>query len=89
MDAALSTLSKAVLWFIEDQLSNNDDADDDELKDCFIKEGLTPDQADHALTYRPRYAMNIYVDGLTPIRHGTNARRYNPRTHQIEPDQPA
>jgi hypothetical protein len=36
MDATFINLSNAVLWFIEDQLSNNEDADDNELKECFI-----------------------------------------------------
>lgn len=86
MDPTFSKLSRAVLWFIEDQLSNNEDADDGELKKCFMQEGLSPEQADHALTYRDRYISNIYVDGLTPIRHGAAARRFNPHTGQIEPD---
>ncbi len=86
MDATFSNLSNAVLWFIEDQLSNNEDADDDELKECFIQEGLSPEQADQALAYRDRYSNSIYVNGLTPIRHGPAAQRFNPRTGQIEPD---
>lgn len=89
METAFSDLSNAVLWFIEDQLSNNEDADESELKACFIQEGLSPEQADQALSYRDRYLSNIYVEGLTPIRHGAAARRYNPRTGQIEPDSPA
>lgn len=89
MDAIFSNLSNAVLWFIEDQLSNNEDADDNELKACFIQEGLSLEQADQALSYRDRYLGNIYVEGLTPIRHGAAARRYNQRTGQIEPDSPA
>lgn len=89
MDAAFSNLSYAVLWFIEDQLSNNEHADDDELKECFIQEGLSPDQADRALTYRDRYSNNIYVNGMTPIRKGSAAQRFNPRTREIEPDAPA
>lgn len=89
MDAMLSNLSKAVLWFIEDQLSNNEVSDDDELKVCFIQEGLSPEQADQALSYRQRYLNNIYVNGLTPIRQGAAAQRYNPKTRQIEPESPA
>lgn len=86
MGITLSNLSHSVLWFIEDQLSNNEFSDDDELKKCFMQEGLSPEQADEALSYRDRYLNNIYVYGLTPIRHGSAARVYNPRTRQVEPD---
>lgn len=86
MDPILSSISSELLNLVEDQLSNSDSSSDEALCAHFIACGLTVAQACQAMTYRLRYARNIYVDGFTPIRYGDGDRRYNPFTRQIEPD---
>jgi hypothetical protein len=67
VDPVLAQLSAQELDYIEDQLSNNETANDDELRSGFIANGLTPDQADRALTYRQQYLIEIYWRGTGPI----------------------
>lgn len=85
MDSLLATLSAETLRFVEDQLSNNEVASDDELLNAFIEEGLSEVQARQALTYRDQYLLHIYKDGSTPIRQGAQALRFDPRSRRFEP----
>ena len=85
MDPILSSLPDSLLCLVEDLLSNNDVSPDEELLEHFLSRGLTEIQARHALSYRDQYLTYIYLDGFTPIRLGSEALRYNPRSRQFEP----
>ncbi|WP_408951471.1 hypothetical protein [Lysobacter sp. Hz 25] len=83
-DSLLAALPHLLLALIEDELSNNDSASDDELRHYFVACGLTIEQAERAVQYRPAYATDIYWGGATPIRTGVGLR-YNPETGWLEP----
>lgn len=83
-DPLLASLPNLLLALVEDQLSNNDSAGDNELRNYFITCGLTAEQADRAVQYRPAYATDIYWGGATPIRSGVGLR-FNPQTGWLEP----
>jgi hypothetical protein len=78
-DDLLAPLTPAQLAWVEDQLSNNDVSDDDELHDLFLEEGLSEAQAMRALSYRSAYALNMFLDGHTPILKGDEALRFDPQ----------
>lgn len=84
MNPTLSSASDEVLRFVEDQLSNNDVASDEELHVLFITNGLTDAQATQALRYRSDYLLNIYLGGHTPIRAGDKAVRFDPHHQQLD-----
>lgn len=84
MDTILSSLSAAALRFVEDQLSNNEVASDEELHAAFVSNGLTHMQATQALRYRSLYLFNIFLDGHTPILKNKHAIRLNPDSRQYE-----
>jgi hypothetical protein len=77
-------MTLAQLALVEDELSNNDFASDEEMHALFVESGLTEAQATQALTYRSRYGQNIYMKGYTPILQGDEALRFDPRTAQFE-----
>ncbi|MGO1069666.1 hypothetical protein [Lysobacter sp. CA199] len=83
-DPLLASLPDPLLTLVEDQLSNNESAGDEELRSYFIACGLTTEQADRAVQYRPAYATDIYWGNATPIRTGVGLR-YNPRSGWLEP----
>jgi hypothetical protein len=85
MDPILTSLPDSLLRLVEDELSNNEVSADKELLDHFVGSGLTEMQARQALSYRDQYLTHIYLDGFTPIRLGSEALRYNPRSRQFEP----
>jgi hypothetical protein len=85
MDPILTSLPDSLLRLVEDQLSNNDVSPDEELLEHFVGSGLTEIQARHVLSYHDQYLTYIYLDGFTPIRLGSEAFRYNPRSRQFEP----
>lgn len=84
MNPILSSLSDEVLRFVEDQLSNNDVASDQELHALFITNGLTDAQATQALRYRSDYLLNIYLEGHTPIRAGDKALCFDPHHQEFD-----
>ncbi|MGR0116434.1 hypothetical protein [Ralstonia pseudosolanacearum] len=86
MDTVLSSLPESLLTFVEDQLSNNEVASDEELADQFIVNGLSGEQARHALTYRDRYRCTIYQTGFTPLRNPGVVLRFNLHTGNFEPE---
>jgi len=74
MDTILSSITLKQLSVIEDQLANNEDAEDSELLDYFVKEiGLSEEQARQALTYRGLYRLNMYLQFHGPITMGEDA----------------
>jgi hypothetical protein len=85
MDVILSSITIAMLRLVEDQLSNNDAASDQELLEYFVASGLSEVQARQALSYRSLYERHIYLDGFTPILKGDEAIRYNPISRKFEP----
>jgi hypothetical protein len=73
MDTLMSSLPPELLRFVEDQLANNEVSDDDELREHFIANGLSEEQAWQALTYR------------TPILKGHEALCFDPHSRGWEP----
>lgn len=84
MDTILSSLPSELLRFVEDQLANNEVSDDDELREHFIANGLSEEQAWQALTYRALYLRHVFLDGFTPILKGQEALRFNPHSRGWE-----
>jgi len=85
MDTILSSLPSELLRFVEDQLANNEVSDDDELREHFIANGLSEDQAWQALTYRALYLRHVFLEGFTPILRGQEALCFNPHSRGWEP----
>ncbi|MGO1073381.1 hypothetical protein [Lysobacter sp. CA199] len=83
-DPVLASLPEVLLILIEDQLSNNESASDEELRDYFIACGLTAAQAERAVLYRRAYATDFCWGDATPIRAG-EALNFNPKTGWLEP----
>lgn len=83
-DPLLSSLAEDLLAFVEDQLSNNDVASDDELKAHFVARGLTDVQATRAIRYRSLYLQNIFLQGHTPIRKNKHAIRFDPQLGRFQ-----
>ena len=89
IDPILADLTVHQLAYVEDQLSNNEVSPDEEILAGFIEAGLTEPQARHALTYRERYARNMYYSGCTPILAGDRAYRFNPDKGLFELEAPS
>jgi len=85
MDTILSPLPPELLRFVEDQLANNEVSDDDELREHFIANGLSEEQAWRALTYRALYLRHVFLEGSTPILKGQEALCFNPHSRGWEP----
>ena len=85
MDTLMSSLPPELLRFVEDQLANNEVSDDDELREHFIANGLSEEQAWQALTYRALYLRHVFLDGFTPIHKGQEALCFNPHSRGWEP----
>ncbi|WP_140720769.1 MULTISPECIES: hypothetical protein [Gammaproteobacteria] len=86
MDPILTALSPSLLAYVEGQLSNDEVSSDEEMLDYFVANGLTEEQARHALTYRDQYLNNLYLEGFTPITAVDAPLHFNPHTRQFEPD---
>ncbi len=87
MDTILSSMRPELLRFVEEQLANNEVSDDDELREHFITNGLSEEQAWQALTYRALYLRYIFLEGFTPILKGQEALCFNPHSRGWEPVQ--
>ena len=85
MDTLMSSFPPELLRFVEDQLANNEVSDDDELREHFIANGLSEEQAWQALTYRALYLQHIFLEGFTPILKGQEALCFNPNSRGWEP----
>ena len=85
MDTILSSLPPELIRVIEDQLANNEVSDDDELREHFIANGLSEEQAWQALTYRALDLRHVFLDGFTPILTGQEALCFNPNSRGWEP----
>ena len=83
-DPILGDITARQLALIEDQLSHNGHASDEELQQFFIDHGMTEAQAKRALTYRTRYRRNTYALGASPILTGDDAICINPYTGSYE-----
>jgi len=86
MDPILAALPPSLLKLVEGSLSNDEVSSNEEMLEYFISNGLTEEQARHALTYRDQYLNAIYLDGLTPITAVDESLHFNPHTRQFEPD---
>lgn len=88
IDPILGEISVIQLALVEDQLTNCQEASDEELQEFFLENGLTEEQAKQALKYRELYMLNIYNIGSTPIRDGDDAYNYNPNSGYFEKGSP-
>lgn len=84
MDPRFVELTDSQLQTIEDQLSNNEIANDEELVAFFVDESIPEGVAETAIGFRGQYLTEIYQAGFTPIRAGSQARRYNPYARRFE-----
>jgi len=64
-------LTDAQVEFIEETLSNNENASNDELVELFVEEGIRKYAAEQVLEYRMNYIMSVFIGNNTPIRNGT------------------
>ncbi|MFH7982856.1 hypothetical protein [Pseudomonas aeruginosa] len=68
MNPLFTNLTQETLAYLEDQLSNNDVAGDDELIDLFIEElSLTLEQAEAAVALRDQYLCQVFLNGQVRI----------------------
>lgn len=88
IDPILAQITVLQLSLVEDQLSNSQEASDEELEEFFVENGLTEEQAKQALKYRELYMLNIYEVGSTPIRNGDDAYSFNPNSGFFEKGSP-
>ncbi len=86
MDPMFEDLSASLLNYVETQLAHDEDSDDDELLVAFVEEGLTEEQARHALTYRDQYSGIVYLPTQTPIRLAGLPRQTGTRSKYFSPD---
>ena len=75
MDSKLESITLKQLSALEDILSNDDNSSNEELQRLFVDQfGLSEDQAEQGLTYRPPYSLNTYLQGHGPILVGEDAK---------------
>lgn len=84
MDPILSSLTVEQLQMVEEQMSRDSASSNIELQSQFVQCGLTPEQAEHVLMFRPLYLENLYLVGHTPILKGEQAIRFNPNRQPLE-----
>ncbi|OWB27302.1 hypothetical protein ACQR5U_02570 [Xanthomonas oryzae pv. oryzicola] len=85
MTPILAALSPSLLALVEGSLSNDEVSGDEEMREHFIRNGLTEEQARQALTYRNQYLHDIYLEGFTPITSANEALRFDPHTRRFSP----
>jgi hypothetical protein len=79
--ALKDALSPKNLKWVEAQLTNDENASDEEMQAYFVEGGLTPAQAQEALTYRKEYMFNLFHEDHTPIKVGREkAKAFDPST---------
>ncbi|MEA9585950.1 hypothetical protein VC279_06440 [Xanthomonas sp. WHRI 10064A] len=86
MDPILAALSPSLLAFVEASLSNDETSSDDEMREHFVRSGLTKEQARQALTYRDQYLDHVYLEGFTPITSADEALHFDPHARRFTPD---
>lgn len=80
MNPLFSNLSEQTLSNVEEELSNNDSATNEELVDFFIEKlGLSLEQAEAAVELRSQYLIQIFHQGQGPLRQ-TTATAFDPST---------
>ncbi|HCU0570234.1 hypothetical protein [Pseudomonas aeruginosa] len=83
MNPLFTNLTQETLAYIEDQLSNNDVAGDDELIDLFIEElSLTLEQAEAAVALRDQYLCQVFLNGQGPL-HQDDGLSFDPHTKSV------
>ncbi|EAZ56192.1 hypothetical protein IPC600_22710 [Pseudomonas aeruginosa] len=83
MNPLFTNLTQETLAYLEDQLSNNDVAGDDELIDLFIEElSLTLDQAEAAVALRDQYLCQVFLIGQGPL-HQADGLSFDPHTKSV------
>jgi hypothetical protein len=70
----LTALPERLIQLVEDTLSNDEISTDAELVQYLAHNGLSRENALHALRYREIYLSNLWVAGCTPIRGGLRIR---------------
>lgn len=85
MDDIFKTLSHDQMVNIEASLANDENSTDEELIEFFTDElGLTKEQAEHAVSFREQYFVNIFAEGQSPIFGEDNCFKFNPNTKDFE-----
>lgn len=80
MNPLFADLEPSTLESLEDQLSNNENASNEELIDFFIEElGITSEQAEAAVALRLQYLQHIFLSGTGPL-HQADGLKFNPTT---------
>ncbi|EPN1348209.1 TPA: hypothetical protein L4S64_005771 [Pseudomonas aeruginosa] len=83
MNPLFTNLTQETLAYLEDQLSNNDVAGDDELIDLFIEElSLTLEQAEAAVALRDQYLSQVFLNGQGPL-HQDDGLSFDPHTKSV------
>ena len=77
MHPLFTNLTQETLAYLEDQLSNNDVAGDDELIDLFIEE-----QAEAAVALRDQYLCQVFLNGQGPL-HQDDGLSFDPHTKSV------
>lgn len=80
-----SNLGETAMGFVEDQLSNNDVASDDELAVLFKDSGLSDVQVKAALAQRTFYLCNIVHGQNSPLRRRDDVQVFRPDTQDFGP----
>ncbi|HGR4999587.1 hypothetical protein FA146_25690 [Pseudomonas aeruginosa] len=85
MNPLFTNLTQETLAYLEDQLSNNDVAGDDELIDLFIEElSLTLEQAEAAVALRDQYLYQVFLVGQGPLhRPEADGLSFDPHTKSV------
>lgn len=83
MNPLFTNLTQETIDYLEDQLSNNDVAGDDELIDLFIKElSLTLEQAEAAVALRDQYLGQVFLIGQGPLQQ-VDGLSFDPHTKSV------
>ncbi|KKY54719.1 hypothetical protein AAY86_00955 [Pseudomonas amygdali pv. tabaci str. ATCC 11528] len=88
MHPLFMNLKKQILDIIEDQLTNNEEAPDAEIRNILVDElDLTIEQADAAIAMRPRFRCEIFIAGQSPL-YQTNTVTFDPHQKKLVAAEP-
>lgn len=68
MDDIFKTLSYNQMHGVESVLMNDENSSDEEMVEFIIEEyDLSKEQAEHAVSFRQLYRVNMFASGFSPI----------------------